>query len=213
MRSVMNDPFVFASNNEPYLGLNSLMVFDDLILVSINLNNEASKFTRNHQLSGLQKAAAQILPQGFNVALSIRELIRQGHLFTAVVLLNSLIERVGIISYLANVPSAIEHWDDGWHCAEKPSLVEMLRTLSDGKELNSVNQTVSTLDHLVSGDPMGDECNLLGLDGDALGFHVGRVTDNEKLCDFLCYQAISWLMVLNGMTSSIFPDIPNQKAN
>jgi hypothetical protein len=35
------------------------------------------------QLSDLQKAACQIVPQGINLALTIRELIRQGYLFSS----------------------------------------------------------------------------------------------------------------------------------
>lgn len=203
----MSDSITFTADDEPYLGLNSLTAFDHLLMESLYLNAEAARVIHNNGLNRLQKAAAQILPQGFNIALSIRELIRQGHLFAAVVLMRSLIERVGIIAYLVNVPSAIDKWEDGWRHGEKPSLSEMLRTLSGGKELKSVNQTVDTFDHLVQGDPMGTEFNLVQLDADSLGHGVGRVTTNVRLCDFLCYQTISWLTVLSGMISVVFPEI------
>lgn len=203
----MSDPTIFTSDNEPYLGLNSLMAFDNLIVESLYLNAETTQFIHQNRLNSLQKSVAQIFPQGFNIALSIREMIRQGHLFVAVVLMRSLIERVGIISYLVNVPSAIDKWENGWRQDERPSLNTMLKTLSDGNDLKSVNQAVDTFTHLVLGDPMDSESNLVHLDPDCLGYAVGRVTDNSKLCDFLCYQAISWLTVLSGMTSRVFPAI------
>lgn len=203
----MSNPIVFTSDNEPYLGLDSLVAFDQLLVESLYLNASTARFTHRNSLNRLQKAAAQILPQGFNIALSIRELIRQGHLFAAVVLMRSLIERVGVISYLVNVPAAIDEWEDGWRNGERPSLNTMLNTLSDGKDLKSVNQTLDTFDHLVQGDPMSAPFNLVHLDQDSLGYGVGRVTSNVKLCDFLCYQTISWLTVLGGMTSMVFPEI------
>jgi hypothetical protein len=203
----MSDPVIFTPNNEPYLGLESLMVFDHLIVASLNLNSEVAAYTHKNSLSRLQKAAAQIVPQGFNIALSVRELIRQGHLFAAAVLMRSLIERVGIISYLVKVPSAIDKWEDGWRHGDRPSLNKMLNTINDGKDIEGANQTVDTFNHLVHGDPMGSDFNLVHLDNDALGYGVGIVTNNKMLCDFLCDQAISWLTVLCGMTSSAFPEV------
>lgn len=70
----MNDPSIFTTDNEPYLGLKSLMVFDHLIVASLNLNSEVAAYTHKNSLNRLQKAAAQIVPQGFNIALSVREL-------------------------------------------------------------------------------------------------------------------------------------------
>lgn len=208
----MNEPIIFTPDNEPYLGQEALFVLDTLIVVSLKLNRAVAEYTHSVKLNRLQKAAAQIVPQGFNIALSIRELIRQGHLFSAAVLLRSLIERVGIISYLIKVPSSIDKWEDGWRHKERPTLQKMLQTLSDGKDKEGVKQTCETFNHLVHGDPMGAEFNLVHLDTDALGYGVGRVTNNTELCNFICDQSISWLTILSSMTATVFPEVkPNER--
>jgi hypothetical protein len=66
------------------------------------VGSHIAAYTRLHrdELTDLQRAACQIVPQGINLALSIRELIRQGYLFAALVLVRPLIERAAIISYM-----------------------------------------------------------------------------------------------------------------
>jgi hypothetical protein len=211
----MNEPIKYSAGNEPYLGLNSLLALDHLIVTSLNLNSRITAYSHRHSLSRLQKAATRIVPQGFNITLSIRELVRQGQLFSAVLLMRSLIERVGIISYLVNVPSAIDKWEDGWRHCERPSLNNMLKTLGSGKDKESVIKSVDTFDHLVHGDPMEGKFNLVHLDADAFGYGVGRVADNNSLCNFVCYQTIAWLTVLSGMASAAFPGVDESagKAN
>ena len=88
-------PAVFTPANEPYLGRQSVYHFDQVIVSCLEANARVAAYTHAHahQLSDLQKAACQIIPQGINLALSIRELVRQGYLFAAVVLMRPLIER------------------------------------------------------------------------------------------------------------------------
>ncbi len=191
------------------------MALDHLIVTSLELNSHIAVYSHQHSLSRLQKAATRIVPQGINITLSIRELVKQGQLFSAAVLMHSLIERVGIISYLVNVPSAIDSWEEGWRHCERPLLKKMLMTLSDGKDKTSIIKSVDTFDHLVHGDPMESKFNLVQLDADAIGYGVGRIADNNGLCDFLCYQTIAWLTVLSGMSSVVFPGVDESasKAN
>ena len=68
---------VFTPDNEPYLGRESVYHFDQVILSCMEANSEIAAFTHSHNLSRLQKAACQIIPQGINLALSVRELVRQ----------------------------------------------------------------------------------------------------------------------------------------
>ena len=79
-------PPIFMPDNEPYLGLKSVLWFDRIICWALDANSEVAKWTRDHahSLGGLQRAACQIIPQGISIALSIRELIRQGYLFSAI---------------------------------------------------------------------------------------------------------------------------------
>ena len=78
-------PAVFTPDNEPYLGLQSVLWFDRIIMWTLESNHRVAAYSHAHtdQMSPLQKAACQMIPQGINIALSIRELVRQGYLFPA----------------------------------------------------------------------------------------------------------------------------------
>ena len=58
-------------------------------------------------LTPLQIAATEIIPQGVSIALSMRELIRQAYLFSAGILMRPLVERTGMIYYLQKNPEAV----------------------------------------------------------------------------------------------------------
>ncbi|BBN81338.1 hypothetical protein PA25_13230 [Pseudoalteromonas sp. A25] len=208
---MVEEPVIFTPDNEPYLGLRSLMILDTTIVASLKLNSDVATYTHRNNLTRLQKAATQIIPQGFNLVLSIRELIRQGHLFSAAVLVRPLIERTGIISYLVENPSALNEWEDGWRHGKRPSLKKMLKNMHGEGEDEGLQDTIDTFNHLVHGDPMSAEFNLVNLDNDALGYGVGRVTNNNNLCDLLCTLTLSWLVVLSAMASKAFPDAVKTK--
>src|SRR5450759_4218689 len=113
MRETERAPAVFTPDNEPYLGLQSVLWFDRIIVWALESNHQVAAYTHSHRsdLSPLQRAGCQITPQGVNIALSIRELVRQGYLFPAMVLMRPLIERAAVISYLALNPRAVSLWE------------------------------------------------------------------------------------------------------
>jgi hypothetical protein len=203
----MDEPLVFTPDNEPYLGLEALVVFDHLIVSALELNAKVATYTHEHELSGLQQSAAQIIPQGLNLSLSIRELVRQGHLFAAAVLLRSLIERAAIMSYLYRKPEFVQVWETGWRYKERPSLASMLEVMHPGGDTKGARKVCETFNHLVHGDPMGAEFNLVHLSEDALGYGVGKTTNNGELASFICGQSVSWLSVLCGMMAGCFPSV------
>jgi hypothetical protein len=61
-------------------------------------------------LSPLQEAAAELVPSASSIALSIRELVRQGYLLSAAMLRRPLFERVATLSYLIEHPDAVKLW-------------------------------------------------------------------------------------------------------
>jgi hypothetical protein len=196
----------FAPGDEPYVGRKPLHVLDVLISSALELSDRISVETNKAEMSPLQRAAAQIVPQGFNLSLGIRELIRQGHLFAAAVLLRSLVERAAIISYLYRKPDMLPLWENGWRHGERPSLTKMLAEAHPTNDIGSARQVCETLNHLIHGDPYSAEFNLVALEQDAWGYAVGRVLNNPRLCDFVCDQTISWLTVLSGIAGGCFPD-------
>ncbi len=97
-------PVVFTPDNEPYLGRKLLFAFDQLISSTMEQNAATAPTTHGRALSDRQRMACQVIPQSLSIALSIRELIRQGYLFGAHVLVRALVERATILLYLHFYP-------------------------------------------------------------------------------------------------------------
>ncbi|MCZ8033120.1 MAG: hypothetical protein ACK5V2_18070 [Pseudomonadota bacterium] len=205
----METPTHFSPGDEPYIGLKALYVFDVLIKSALELAAKLAARTRAGELTELQRAAAQIVPQGLNIALSIRELVRQAHLFPALVLLRSLVERAAILQYLRENPGALPMWERGWNHGERPSLLKMLKATHATRDDEGARMTCDFLNHLVHGDPYAAEYNLVALGEDAWGYGVGRNLTDAPLCDFVCDQSISWLTVLAANANACFPAQPH----
>lgn len=197
---------VYLPSNEPYLGRASVFHFDQVIISCLKVNTDIAAYTRHNEISDLQEAACQIIPQGINLALTIRELIRQGYLFGALVLMRPLIERAAIMSYLHTHPDEVEVWQNGWQFGERPSLAKMLETMSGSTDITIARQICETFGHIVHGDPIGSKWNLVHLGNGALGYSVGKVINDPELCDFICFQSYCYLIVLMGMMAACFPN-------
>lgn len=199
---------VYLPSNEPYLGRESVYQFDQVIVSCLECNADAAKYSRDAKLSDLQKAACQIIPQGVNLALTIRELVRQGYLFGALVLMRPLIERAAIISFLHSNPEQVVLWKDGWKHKERPSLAVMLDTMG-GKQgdKDDIKTICDLFNHIVHGDPVGASWNLTKLNDGTLGYTVGKVTNDTELCDFICFQSYCYLIVLMSMMTACFPGL------
>ncbi len=206
-----NVPAVFTPGDEPYLGRQSVFHFDQVILSCLEANREVAAYTHTHKLSDLQRAACQIVPQGINLALSIRELVRQAYLFAAVVLMRPLIERAAIISYLHEKPEEVSLWHAGWKYRQRPSLATMLATMRGEADVEQAKQICDTFNHVVHGDPVGANFNLVDLGEGGLGYSVGKILDEPELCDFICFQSYLYLIVIVARVSACFPDVRGPK--
>ena len=204
---------VYLPSNEPYLGRESVFHFDQVIISCLEANADIAAYTHQVELSELQKAACQIIPQGINLALTIRELVRQGYLFGALALMRPLVERAAIISYLNTHPNEVEVWQKGWQFRERPSLAKMLETMSGNADITVAKQICETFGHIVHGDPVGSQWNLVHLSDGGLGYSVGKVINDPDLCDFICFQSYCYLIVLMGMMAACFPNITISNSN
>jgi len=122
-------PIVFTPDNEPYLGRHPLFVFDTLISATMEENARIAPRSHGARLSDRQVMASQIVPQTLSIALSIRELIRQGYLFGGHVLIRPLAERATILLYLYYHPQKIVLWNRGWKHGDAPGLAKMFEAL------------------------------------------------------------------------------------
>jgi len=199
---------IYTPDNEPYLGRMSVFGFDKQISFTLYVNGFIAGYTRAHrsELSPLQTAAAQIIPQGISLALSIRELIRQGYLFGALVLVRPLIERAGMISYLQLHPEAVEIWHSGWRFRERPSLSKMLEAMAGDADPEMAKQICEHYGYIVHGDPVGAESNKIFVGGGQACYAVSRILDAYELCDEIAIQAHCYLTVLTGRMIACFPE-------
>lgn len=204
-------PAVFTPDNEPYLGRASVFHFDQVIPSCLEANADVAAYTHTHQLDDLQRAACQIIPQGINLALSIRELVRQGYLFAAVVLMRPLIERAAIISYLHERPEEVSLWHSGWKYRERPSFASMLTTMRGEADIDQAKQICDTFNHVVHGDPIGATFNLVDLGDGGLGYAVGKALCEPEFCDFICFQSCSYLIVIMARMAACFPGVRGPK--
>jgi hypothetical protein len=202
-------PAVFMPDNEPYLGRQPVLRFDRIIVRSLESNSRVAAQThaRRDNLSTLQKAACQIIPQGINIALSIRELVRQGYLFPAMVLMRPLIERAAVLSYLVLNPGAVRLWESGWKHGERPPLAKMLQAMA-GPEVNAgeAGKICAAHNHIVHADPVGTYFNLIHLDDGRAAYASGKLLDSPNLADSICMEAQCYLIVLGARMAQVFPD-------
>lgn len=196
---------IYTPNNEPYLGRASVLMLDQRIVQCLAMSSEIAPRTRSVTKSDAQQIACHLIPQGISIVLSLRELVRQGYLFGALTLLRPLAERVVILYYLHSYPDAITLWKRGWKHDEAPSLAAMISKLGAGAWDNIGPQITRPLNDIIHGKPASAAWTLIQLDGDEWGQAVSKITDNPALCDKVCAEADSWLMMIYVMMGILFP--------
>ena len=201
---------IYTPDNEPYLGRETLLAFDKSIIASMKVNKEIAPYTYKINKSNLQSAACQIIPQGINIALSIRELIRQGYLFGALVPMRSLVERSTTILYLYQNPKKIDLWIKGWNYKERPRLSEMLTAIGKDKFSNVGRMITPFYNSLTHGDPESATWNLIKTKEGDVGYSVSKILDNPKLCDTIALDGSTWLLILISIATAIFPDAKHE---
>ncbi|MDI6854897.1 MAG: hypothetical protein QME75_14995 [Deltaproteobacteria bacterium] len=202
-------PPVFTPGNEPYLGLEPVLHFDHIICWSLESNERVAKWTRkkSDSLSPLQRAACQIIPQSISIALSIRELIRQGYLFSALILMRPLIERAATVSYLDDHPEAVSLWEGGWQYHKRPKLATMMASMAGGVPDNEVQNIVKSHNSMVHGDPISSYQNLVALQDGEIGYASGKILNNPDLCGSIAMECYLYLIVITARMSKIFPEV------
>lgn len=123
-------PIIFTTDNEPYLGRETVYVLDRTIIACLKLSEDRASLSHTMARSKMQDAACQLIPESINSALSARELVRQGYLFGAFLLLRPLMERCVTLLYLQKHPEDIAKWNLGWEHKSAPSLATMVKKIS-----------------------------------------------------------------------------------
>lgn len=200
------DPVVFNPTNEPYLGRETVQVLDELIVVCLRVNSQVAPRTHRIEKHELQWAACQLIPSGISLALSARELVRQGYLYGALVLIRPLAERTMTLLYLHRFPAKVEIWTRGWSHKERPTLSQMFNEIG-GSEFPGCGPAITrSLNSLTHGDPASSMWNLIAMDDGSMGHGVSKLLTRPDICDKVCMEVATWMSVLLSMMIAIFPE-------
>jgi Family of unknown function (DUF5677) len=206
---------IFTPDNEPYLGLKSLLVFDQLICSCLELNSQCATASHRVNLSDFQKALCILAPQTISLALSIRELIRQGYLFGAKVLLRPFVERSVTMLYLFHNEEGLKIWNDGWNYNKRPKLPQMFENLNEkllGGAYPSVKGFTADFNSATHGDPLSARWNIVVRDHVPV-FLPSKNVESPQLADEICAETIPWLASTMGMMSAGFPELKARSAD
>ncbi len=206
MNNDPESPIIFTPDNEPYLGQQTLLAFDKSISAILEVNLVIAPVTHSIELNKLQQAASQIIPSSISLYLSIRELIRQGYLYGALVMLRPFIERVVTMQYLAKFTEKLELWHDGWPHNKRPSLNKMIDELWGDKFPDAPAALTRSLNSLTHGDPQSSSWNLVLSETGNPGYAVSKITNSPDLCDSVALDAATWLNNLMVLMLEIFSE-------
>lgn len=214
MDKFKNEHLVFTPMNEPYMGRASVLSFDEMICSCMEANTRIAPMTHTIKKTDLQEAACQLIPQEISLALSIRELVRQGYLYGASVLLRSLIERIAIIRYLQTKPDGIAKWKNGWQGKRKgvsaelaaPDLSTMLDAMASENSSKAGRDITSLLNSIVHGKPESILWNLVQMEEGQVGHAPSKILNDPKLCDHICFIASPMLVILLCSMTELFPE-------
>jgi hypothetical protein len=195
---------IFTPENEPYLGRESLLALDNLIITCLEINSQVAPFTHKNQLTEIQSAASQIIPSGISLSLSIRELIRQGYLYGALVLDRPLAERAIILEYLCRFPDKVEIWRRGWKHRERPNLTTMIEAIGGDDFIGRGGQITAPMNSLTHGDPASSLWNLVVTDAGQSVHPVSKILNRPELCDQISMSSSTWLSILMTRMLELF---------
>jgi hypothetical protein len=201
-------PVVFTPDNEPYLGRNLLFHFDQIISSVMEQNAVTAPTSHGRALTDHQRMACQVIPQALSITLSIRELIRQGYLFGAHVLVRALVERAAILLYLHLYPEEIDRWNRGWHQQDAPGLAKMVDAIQAKQQCEPTvrgRDLTASMNSLMHAKPDSAPWNLVLMGEKVLGHAVSKILNRPELCDDLCANVIPWVVVVQGMMAAYFP--------
>ena len=204
-------PIIFTPDNEPYLGRKLLFHFDQLISSVMELNAKTAPSSRCRELNEHQKMACQVVAQSISIALSIRELIRQGYLFGGHVLLRALVERQAILFYIHLHPQEIDKWNRGWNHGDAPGLAKMLEKIQAKLQRETVvrgSELTAAMNSLIHAKPDSAPWNIVPIENGSVGHAVSKILNRPDLCDDLCADVIPVLVVVQAMMVAYFPEQP-----
>jgi hypothetical protein len=202
---------IFTPGNEPYLGRDSVFHFDQMIQAFLEHQAHIARWTHEHEPTAIQLVASELIPSASSIALSIRELVRQGYLLSAQILARPLWERVATLSYLIEHETAIELWRSGWPHKSRPDLRERMQSMHSREASPEVDTqlraVINDFNSLVHGDPAAASAVEIVMSDGRLGYTLGRDLSSPQKVDMICFTSAMLLVVLLSRSAQLFPDV------
>ena len=186
---------------------------------SVEWNNRHSKdvgFSRQEEI------VSRFIPSTLNLVFSFHELLLQGWLYPAEVLVRPFAERLGTLTYFATNPKeAIKKWDDGWKMGKRPSLEERLKLLPttstspmlsqiDWNAVKEAKDIVISLTDSLNSAIHGDEYSLYYTlshrTDDTDNYVMGADLKNESYATHLALVMANLTMFFPLVLAKVFPD-------
>jgi len=171
------------------------------------VNRDVARQSHDVPLDRMQVATTQLVPGALSIALSLRELVRQGYLLSAQILLRPLVERVGILSLLIDCPEKLDAWENGWPAKDRPRLHELLRHMKGGSQLQDADDArlIAKRYHaLVHGEPWTAGEVLVRFPDGSVGLTPGKDLHSPDRADAICFEAAMYLIVLMARAVQVF---------
>jgi hypothetical protein len=202
---------ILTPDDEPYRGRPALFGFDQVLVVLAAEQGRIGPWTRAHALTSLQRAASELVPGTCSIAFSIRELLRQGYLLPARILIRPLVERVSTLTYLIDHEDAVGLWQAGWPHHSRPSLATRLKAMGrpanppDNDIQDSLDELRQTYNSLIHGDPQSSLTSAILLSDGTAGYTTGKDMTSPARADDICRHASTYTMVMTVRCAEIFP--------
>lgn len=204
---------IFTPDDEPYLGRQSVYHLDVILRRFIEEQTRIADWTRSNDLSDLEQASSELVPSASSIARSIRELVRQGYLLSALVLGRPLFERVATLSHLIENPADVALWQQGWPHGSRPSLKQRMTAMNEVKgspELDpptddELREVLDGFNSLVHGDPDAELHGAVFLEDGRPGYTIGKDLGSPARADEICFNTTMMLIALMARCAQLFP--------
>jgi len=196
--------------NDPYSTLSGVQFLDEkLAMLCTRVARLSEISVSSGKLTPLQKAAFQLIPASSSLANSIKHLIKEGYLLSALVLFRPLMERVATLSYLNTREGAVALWEAGWPHGQRPSLRDRLNTLMPGADvdiLDSFAAAVTKYNSLIHGDPLAAQQSLLQVSEHEHAYALDRDYATPARAHHIAFETALIIVFLIVEIDAIFPD-------
>jgi hypothetical protein len=165
---------------DPYLSLEAVEHLDRLLVtLHATMEGVGNRLRSGDARSGLQEVAIQLVPAASSIAQSIRVMIREGYLVSALILFRPLWERIATLCYLERHEEAIALWQEGWPHRTRPSMKDRGAAMMPGAPYSVTRQlttAISAYNSMVHGDPTAAQQSLVQMEPE-----IAYVTDRDHV--------------------------------